>query len=379
MAAKVRVLHIIDGIGDAGAENLLRTFAASLDRSRFELHVCGLRPRPNSLTVSALRSMGVPILVLNQRATYDIPALIALVRYVRKHKIDIIHTHLLAGDVMGRITGFLTRRPVVSTIHNGRIDLDHEPRHRQWLEKWTARIWCRKLVVVSELLREEVAEWFGVPESRVAAISNGVDTERFRAGPNFDRAGTKRTLLGGDFPLVINVARLVPQKGQRFLIEAARIVAARYPEVRFAFVGNGELRADLERQAEDAGIAGNIVFLGFRADVADIMAVSDIFTLSSLWEGMPVALLEAMAAGCPVVATDVGGVSQLVQPGVTGLLVPPADAEALANALLQCLDDPERTRQMGAAGQSWVEQECGMRSWASKWEKLYLSALSAKA
>src|SRR5215204_1363109 len=138
MARKVRVLQVIDKVGNAGAEMLLRTLAESIDHSRFELHICGLRPRPGSVTIPALRELGVPVVVLNQRTAYDLPALMALVRYVRRHKIDLIHTHLLAGDVMGRLAGFVTRRPVVSTIHSGRMDLDDEPRRRQWLERWTA-------------------------------------------------------------------------------------------------------------------------------------------------------------------------------------------------------------------------------------------------
>jgi glycosyltransferase involved in cell wall biosynthesis len=378
MARKVRVLQVIDRVGNAGAEMLLRTLAESIDHSRFELHICGLRPRPGSVTIPALRELGVPVVVLNQRTAYDLPALMTLVRYVRRHKIDLIHTHLLAGDVMGRLAGFVTRRPVISTIHSGRMDLDDEPRRRQWLERWTARLWCRKLVVVSELLREEIAEWFNVPPEQVLAIPNGVDTERFRAGTDCDRAATKQALLGADLPLVANVARLVPQKGQRYLVEAAKLVAARHPDVRIAFVGDGELRADLEKLASDLGVSSNIVFAGFQSDVASILAASDVFTLSSLYEGLPVALLEAMAVGCPVVSTDVGGVSQLVRHGETGLLVPPADPAALANALLECLDDPARARQMGAAGQRHIAQEYGMRTWAHRLEQVYLRELSRR-
>src|SRR5690348_9277127 len=176
MPEKVRVLQVIDRLGNAGAETLQRTFAEGLDRSRFELHVCGLRPRPGSITLPALQALGVPVLVLNQRTSYDLPALLALVRYIRRERIEIIHTHLLAGDVMGRMAGFLTRRPVVSTIHSSRQDLDEEPRRRQWLERATAHLWCHRLVVVSERLRAEIADWFDLPLDRVLAIANAVDT-----------------------------------------------------------------------------------------------------------------------------------------------------------------------------------------------------------
>src|SRR5207244_8498456 len=134
----------------------------------------------------------------------------------------IIHTHLLASDIMGRVAGFLTGRPVVSTVHNVRDDFDQEPLRRRLMERWTGRLMCSRIVVVSELLRRELAEWYGIPPGRLVAIPNGVDTESFRREPEFDRTAVKRALVGGDYPLVTNVARLVAQKGQSYLIQAAR-------------------------------------------------------------------------------------------------------------------------------------------------------------
>jgi glycosyltransferase involved in cell wall biosynthesis len=216
---------------------------------------------------------------------------------------------------------------------------------------------------------------FGLPPYRVITIAIGVDTARFHRGPEFDSAPIRRDLVCSDGPFITNVARLVPQKAQQYLIEAARIVAAARPDVRVALVGEGDERAALEAQARALGVSEQVVFAGFRANIPDILAASDVFVLSSLWEGMPVALLEAMAAGCVAVVTDVGGVGQLVRDGETGFLVPPGDAAALAAALLACLNDPARARRIGAAGQAWVEQEYGMRAWVTKLENLYLREL----
>ncbi len=375
MSRKVRVLQLIDQLGDAGAEHLLYTFAAGIDRSRFELHVCALRPWSQPKIVPAIRALGFPVTELNQHHAYDLPVLLTLVNYIRRHRIDIIHTHLLASDVMGRMAGFLTRRPVVSTIHNARIDLDREPRHQQWMERWSARLWCRRLIVVSALLREEIADWFGLPIGRVVTIPNGVDTDRFRPPPGFDPALVKQDLLGGDYRMVTNVARLVPQKAQRTLVDAAVQVTATRPDVRVVLVGDGPLREEIVAQAAALGISDKLVLTGIRTDIPQILAASDVFVLSSQWEGMPISLLEAMAAGCPAVATDVGGVAQILQDGVTGLLVPPGDPAALAGAIAACLDDPEQARQRARAAAALMTQTYGMRAMIRKWESVYLHEL----
>lgn len=175
--------------------------------------------------------------------------------------------------------------------------------------------------------------------------------------------------------MVINVARWTPQKDQRTLIEAARIVAEVRSDVRFVLVGHGPLHDDLVAQAEALGVADKVIFAGFRDDVADVLAASDLFVLSSLWEGMPLALLEAMAAGCAAVSTNVGGVAQVLQHGVTGLLVPPADPPALASSILRYMNDPQLKRQHGEAGYLWVKEHYSMEAWVGKLEELYLREL----
>jgi glycosyltransferase involved in cell wall biosynthesis len=244
------------------------------------------------------------------------------------------------------------------------------------MERWTARLWCRRLIVVSTLLRDEIAEWFGVKRSKVVAIPNGIDTARFRPAPGFDASEVKRELLGeGDFRMVANVARLVPQKGQRNLVEAAAQVLQTRPDVRFAFVGDGPLRDEVTGLATERGILDKIVITGIRPDVPRILAASDLFVLSSIWEGMPLSLLEAMAAGCPAVATDVGGVAEVLDRGRVGLMVPPNDPAALAQAIGECLDHPARASQRAAAAQEFAEQKYGMETMIRKWEEVYLREL----
>jgi glycosyltransferase involved in cell wall biosynthesis len=366
------VLQLIDQLGDAGAEQLLYTFAAGLDRDRFDLHVCALRPWSQPRIVPAIRALGFPVIELDQHHAYDLPIMRDLVSYIRRERIDIIHTHLLAADIMGRVAGFITRRPVVSTIHNGRVDLDKEPLHRRMMERWSARLWCRRLIVVSTILRDEIAAWFGFRLGKVLAIPNGIDTSRFLPPPGFDAAAVKRDLLGGEYPMITNVARLTPQKAQRYLVEAAALIAPTHPDARFVIVGDGELRDEVDELVRAHDLTGKVIITGPRTDIPRILAASDVFVLSSLWEGMPLSLLEAMAAGCPAVATDVGGVSEVLKDGVTGLLVPPADAEALARAITDCLDNPTSARKRASAAQSMVLTQYDKTTMIRKWQAVYL-------
>ncbi|MEO5951112.1 MAG: glycosyltransferase family 4 protein, partial [Chloroflexia bacterium] len=344
-------------------------------RSKFEPHFIALRPWLYPKIVPDIRALGWQVIELDQHHAYDVDILRSLVRYIRQNKIDIIHTHLLASDVMGRVAGFVTRRPVVSTIHNARVDLDKEPRHQQLMERWTARLWCRRLIVVSSMLREEVAEWFGMPTSRVVGIPNGIDTARFRPAADFDRGEVKQELLGGDYRMVLNVARLMPQKGQKYLVEAAARVVGTRPDVRFVIVGTGPLQDEVMALAGELGIADKIVITGIRSDVPRILAAGDMFVLSSLWEGMPLSLLEAMAAGCPAVATNVGGVAEVLKQGEVGTLVPPEDVEALAEAIGAYLDEPERARRMAEKAQAFAEENYGMDAMIRRWEKVYIGEL----
>jgi glycosyltransferase involved in cell wall biosynthesis len=377
MTRRVRVLQVIDLLGTGGAENLQVTMAAAIDRQRFDWHVCALRKSPQGQTniERQLLDMGVPVVVLGQRSVYDARTLFRLVRYILGKRIDILHTHMQGADILGRVAGFITRRPVVTTIHGLESDLLDTPPRRMALLRFTARWMCRRIIVVASYMRREAAAVLGLPLSRVLTIPNGVDIDKFHPHAGVDRAAIKRELAGGDYLLVVTVGRLVPPKAQDLFIEAARRVAKVLPNARFVIIGDGPLRDDLARLIEEAGVADRVFIGGWRDDIPDVLGASDLFVLSSSQEGMPVAILEALSAGCPVVATDVGGVSEIVREGETGMLVPYGDPDALAGAIVRMLTNPEGAHHMAERGQRMAEQEYSMSAWARKWEALYLREL----
>jgi glycosyltransferase involved in cell wall biosynthesis len=205
-----------------------------------------------------------------------------------------------------------------------------------------------------------------LPPERILVIHNGVDVRSF----SLPRGAFRRSEgIPAECTVITTVGRLDTQKGLPYLLEAAELVTRGHPEVRFLVVGEGPRRGDLVRHRDRLGLTERVWFLGFRTDVPQILADSDVFVLPSLWEGLPIALLEAMAAGLPVVATDVPGVTEVVTDGETGLVVPGKDVGALAGALSRLLDDPDLRLGLARAGRRKVEEEFG-------WEKVVATTMS---
>jgi glycosyltransferase involved in cell wall biosynthesis len=370
----IRVLQICDSLGAGGAERLILSLAQHLDRTQVELHVCSLGFANRNQLQPDFERLGVPLFLMKDGPVYDPRRYAQIARYIRSRQIDIVHTHLIAADIMGRTVGRALGRPVVSTMHNDPQDYDRSSPKRKLLEHVTAHRLTTRLIAVSPRIREMyIAQW-GLRPDQIVTIFNGVPMEQYLPIP---AAAPRRA--AGTGPLITNIARLSEQKAQHILLDAAKIVLGQHPEARFMIVGRGHLEERLRRQAEELGIAARVEFTGVRHDIPEILAQSDIFALSSLWEGMPVTAIEAMAAARPVVVTDVGGTRDLVEHGEHGLIVPPRDALALAEALLELLNDEPRRVAMGRAGRERVQHECSLPIFASRHTQLYESLLRAEA
>lgn len=294
----------------------------------------------------------------------DLRSLWRLLRVLWRERPDVLHTHTAKAGAVGRGAVFLYnalarvtgRRPakVFHTFHGHVFHGYFSPEQTRWflaIERWLARH-STALITLSEGLKRELVELGVAPAEKFRVVPLGLELKRFAQA----RQGTLRSELGltAGAPLVGWVGRLVNIKAVDQLLLAARIVADRLPEARFALIGDGELRGRLEAQAKDLGLTHAVHFLGFRFDLERLYPDLDVVTLSSLNEGTPVSLIEAMAAGRAVAATRVGGVPDLIEHGRTGLLVPPQDPEAMAGAILTLLGSPELRRQMGERGRERV-------------------------
>jgi len=276
-----------------------------------------------------------------------------MVRLLRERRPHLLHLHLVGFDG-GRwvlLGALLARVPaVVCTIHVA-------PQARQ---DWTTRLGRALLtplvdryIAVSRASRDRLVAYLGVPASRLIVVPNAVELDRFTAPAEPGRSAVRAQWdIPADAPVLGVLARLAPQKGLTYLLAAMPAILARYPDTYALVVGEGYLRPELESQAAALGVDGRVLFVGYRENVVDYLHASDLFVLPSLFEGMPLSILEAMGAELPVIATAVDGTPEVVVEGETGLLVPPADPPALAEAVNRLLGDPELAARMGQAGRA---------------------------
>ncbi|MBN2200416.1 glycosyltransferase [bacterium] len=365
---RIRVLQLVEGFNLGGAEKKLLELVRMMDPARFKTVVCslGLGDRIRS-EFDRLGSAGVEVTVLPRRSRVDPILILRLIRLIRKHRIDVIMTTLFYADVLGPIAG---RIAGVRGIFSWETISAPE-----WLI--SRRLWPYRFVirladgVVS--VSRATAEWLhakrGVPINKIRVIPYSVDLNRFATG---EGESVRRRLGIRPRDVVVGmVGRLHPQKGQTYLIQAAPRIIHREPRVRFVLIGDGESRQELEAQVRNAGLEKRFLFLGFRQDVHKILHAIDIFTLPSLYEGLPNVILEAMAAGKPVVATSVDGTKELIEHGKTGLLIPPGNPDRLAEAIIKLIQKREWAARMGREARKNIGKNYSIENQIRAFEELY--------
>ena len=312
----------------------------------------------------------------------DFRALIRLIKLINLEKPDIVHTHTAKAGTLGRIAAKLTGVPIIIHTFHGHVFHSYFGFFRTkfflWLERLLAKF-TDVIITVSEQQRDEIIKYKVAAPEKIIAIPLGLDLKPFigsNADPNELRVEFS---VPEQTKLVGIVARLVPVKNHVCFLEAARLVLKRYDDVRFMIIGDGELRGTLEQKARDLGMEDRVIFMGFQHNLQKIYAGLDIVALSSYNEGLPVALIEAMAAGKPVISSDVGGVVDLILDGNNGLLVPSNEPESLAEATLYLLEHPERRKMMGEAGREKVYPHFDKKRLVDDIDNLYENLLVARS
>ena len=372
-----KVFYLVDSLNVGGTETQAVELALRLPVSEYEIMMGCLRAEGPLL--EKLRGSAVSVREFHPSGGLDSAAglyeLIRLARYLRREKFDVVHTHDLWSNLMGvpaaRLAG-------VHAIVSSRRDLAHFDWYQGKRRHWLRRIQNLSGVVLANAtpIRDALISEDGFAPGKLRVIHNGVDTEKFQRAQR-DRARLFPDV--GNEILVVLVGNMHSDvKGHPWLIAAAPTVVREFPEVRFVFAGDGESRPTFAAQVAQLGLEGKFKFLGRRSDIPEILASCDLAVLPSRAEGLPNAVLEYMAAGLPTIASRVGGVAELVQDGVTGLLVPAEDANALAGALLQFLRNPERARQIASNGQRFAVENFSFERLIREIDELYAELLERK-
>jgi glycosyltransferase involved in cell wall biosynthesis len=369
MPAKLMLLAI--GLGVGGTESHILELASRIDRSRFDVTVCTLKS--GGRVAEELRARCIRVLSLDGAGKLDARVLFRLLKIIRHERPDVIQAFLCWANVAARICGHLMRTfAIISSYHDEVVS-------EGWLIRLVDRLtlkWTHGIICCSEAVRRSVLSRIGGDGHQFTVIPFGVDVEQFGRAS----AATRRELgLHDDGPVIGTVCRLVePKKGLSVLLEAMSKLAQRVEKFRcqLVIVGEGPARADLESLRDRLGLSGYVVFTGTRRDVPRVLHALDVFVLPSLFEGFGIAILEAMAAGKPVVATRVGGIPEFVMDGKTGLLVEPGNAAALAEAIESLLRDPERARAMGLRGRACALTAFQVSTVVRRHEQVYEACLA---
>ena len=374
---RAKVLYVIDNLEFGGGGRVLSQLAGAL-KDRYEiLFAC----QPGGLLEERLRPLGIPVRPLNFRHQLSLLRILRLSAIIRGEGVHVVHSMGVRADFSARIAAWLAGAPVVvSTVAMLAEGYEVSPVKRVLYRaavRWSERL-SSGFIAVSETVRKALVEDHRVPEEKVVRIHNsGVELEAFRPGTH-DGLRLRRELgLDPEAPVVGTIGRLVSQKAQDVFLRAAALVAEAVPDVQFLIVGDGPLRPSLERMAVELGL-GRCAFAGVRADIPGVLSILDVFVLSSVLEGLPVVLLEALAAARPVVATRIEGVTEVLQHGATGLLVPPRDPGALADAILALLRDGGLARRLGEAGRKVAEERFPLARAVDEVDRFYATLLQRK-
>jgi glycosyltransferase involved in cell wall biosynthesis len=371
------VFQILPSLVVGGAERLVVHLVEHLSRERF-VPVCICLESPLGTHYEArVRALGVPLYFLGKGAGASGSVLRQLNALFRQYRPAVVHTHIIG---LNYAYPLMLRYRTPARVHTMHSLAQHEVGVRvgAWVRTlaFRYRIGGVVPVAVADEVRASIQQLYGYPDPPL--IPNGIPTDEYAPDP--DRRVQWRQAHGIEpyATVLVHVGRFAPPKNHALLIEAFAQVRTDAP-LYLLLVGGGELEHAVREQVTQLGLENRVRFLGVRADVADILRASDVFVLSSRWEGNPLSVMEAMAAGLPVVSTGVGGVPELVREGETGLLVPSEDAGALAQAMQALVDDPVRRQAMGAAARQHAVAHFDIRHTVRGYEQLYEALLKRSA
>lgn len=293
-------------------------------------------------------------------------SLVKLFRTLKDNDIQIVHAQTRVTQVLSFWIDKIYGIPFVSTCHGF-----FKPR----FNRIKFPCWGRKVIAISEAVKTHLELDLKVKSKNIELVYNGLDIRKY-PGYNSEQIAESKKWIGlRQGPVIGNIARLSSVKGQNYLIEAMKKVAERFSDVQLLFVGDGKIKEDLVKQAADLGLNKNIIFIPSIQDTSSVLALMDIFVMCSIQEGLGLSIMEAQAMGIPVIATNVGGIPELVENNKTGILVPPQDSASIARAIISLLENKQLAKQLGVNAQKNIQENFTLDKMVDKTEALYKTVL----
>jgi glycosyltransferase involved in cell wall biosynthesis len=368
----VKVLQLISSSGYYGAENMLLNLCSSQQKARCQnsLMIFYNVHAPNVEFYERARRRGLSVHMVHCQGRADWRAVRQIEECIQEDGIQLLHTHGYKADLYGYVAARRSGKPIVATCHNwlgGTPALGiYNHLDRMALKRFQG------LAAVSDSVAHRLLA-SGVPARKIRTIANGIDVQ------TFERACPSQALNFDGSKVVGMVARLDLKKGFEYLLRAASELHSAFPGLKVVIVGEGPDRNEIEGMIQRFGLQSNVILAGQHSDMPGIYAAMDVFVLPSLNEGLPMTILEAMAASRPVIATRVGAIPRVIQDGETGLLVDPGDTDGLRNALARLLADSDLCSRLGAAGHDWVSRNYTSEAMALKYRQIYDDVLGTSA
>jgi glycosyltransferase involved in cell wall biosynthesis len=368
---KIRIAQMIDRPALGGGQTALLLLAENLDRRLFEIFVCSGGDGP---LVDEVRSRGLTHIPVPLSKTFRPSSVKEIARVLERNGIQILHTHGGIAGFYGRWAARRSGTPVIiHTLHGIHYLHYRNPLLRDLyvIQERTFSRFTDALILVSRADLSQAKKHRLGPEDKMFIIPNGTELKPERDDADRQR---KRRGLGweAEDPVIGTVARLHRQKGVSYLVQAAERILRDFPRGKIVLVGEGPLGQKLRKSAVKTGLEGRVLFLGERKDAVELMSLFDIFVLPSLWEGLPFVLVEAATLGIPIVATAVDGVTEIIEDGKTGLLVPPKDGQALADAIIRLLRDKPSALRLAVRAKALIPARFPLRRMVDQTQNLYL-------
>lgn len=351
MQKKINIVHLIPALGVGGAEKVVLNFCKKINKEKYNLIIAYWGNREELL--EPIKNTGVGVIKLRLRKVISINTILRVSKLLKKVSAHLLHTYFIDADIIGFLASKISKVPMIINIHSYPFPVKKNHCFRYRLMS----LGVNRILCVSNTVKNHLVSYVGINPEKISVVYNGIDLKELSGEKTEGEKKQIRKTLGikEGCQIIGNISRLISDKGHKYLLLSIPHVLKIYPNTIFLIIGDGELKTELINLSKTLNIMDRVIFAGTRNDIPDLLSIMDIFVFPTFHEAMGISVLEAMAMGKPIIATDDAAVPEIIQNGKEGFLVHPGDPNALSEAILRLLDDQKSTQEMGRLAKERVK------------------------